>query len=90
MPDMNSETLELILGVATGGVIALIATYLGFRKGVKTLGESIPGEDPFEKLDAKLAEKVDPIIDAIARGVDKLNPKTHGGAGEGPDVKPSA
>lgn len=87
--ELNQETLELVLATATGGVVALIAVYAGFRKGVKTIGEAVPGDDPFDRLDAKLNEKVDPIIDAIERGVDKLNPKTHGGAGEGPDVRPA-
>jgi DNA integrity scanning protein DisA with diadenylate cyclase activity len=87
--DFNSDTLEMVLAAAAGAVVALIAVYVGFRKGVKGMAEALPGEDFFERLDKKLTAKVDPVIDAIERGVDKLNPNTHGGPGQGPDVKQS-
>lgn len=86
--EINQESLETVFTAATGAALAIVAMYVGFRRGVKTMGDSIPGEDVFDMLDAKLTEKVDPIIGAIERGVDKLNPQTHGGAGSGPDVRP--
>lgn len=79
--------IEQIFSIAGGAILALVAVYGGFRVGVKKVAEAIPGEDVFEKLDQKLTEKVDGIVGAIERGVDKLNPNTHGGAGSGPEVR---
>lgn len=78
---MDSDSITAIVGIVAGAVVAVGALYAGFRAGVKRMGEAIPGEDVFERLDKTLSEKVDPIMDAIEDGVDKLNPRTNGGAG---------
>lgn len=76
--------IEQIIQAVGAAVVAIGLVYGGFRAGVKKVGEAIEGPDPFEELDTKLSAKVDPIMKAINDGIDKLNPKTHGGAGNGP------
>lgn len=76
--------IEQIIQAAGAAVVAIALVYGGFRAGVKKVGEAIEGPDPFDALDEKLSAKVDPIMKAIRDGVDKLNPKTHGGGGNGP------
>jgi len=50
---------------------------------VDLMGKIIPGDDPFERFDALLDEKVAPIVQKVEDGVDLLNPRTNGGAGIG-------
>lgn len=72
-----------IIGIVFGSITALVALYYGAREGIKVLGAAIPGDDPVERFGRMLEAKVDPIAKLITDGVDKLNPKTNGGAGNG-------
>lgn len=79
---MDLETVETVKGILIGGVMAVVIFYGGFRMAVHRLGQAIPGDDPVERFDRKLKERMDGIMEAIEKGVDLLNPKTHGGAGK--------
>lgn len=81
--------LELLTELVAVSVLTLVGVYFIVRSGIRKIGEAIPGEDAFDRASLKLEGKVDPILEAIRNGVDLLNPKTHGGAGESaPEEKP--
>ena len=81
MPDIDTIVTIIVAGV-TGFTALYGAVYLGAKK----IGEAIPGDDPVERFALMLEAKINPIAKKIERGVDRLDPTTHGGAGKGPSV----
>jgi hypothetical protein len=69
-----------------GGIVGVVAgIWFAFRAGVQSAGQQIPGNDFFERLDAKLDARVGKAEALISQGIDLLNPQTHGGSGNGPE-----
>jgi hypothetical protein len=79
--------MTLIAETTVAALVGLLAVYGAFHVCVKTIGGLIPGKDKVELFGEKLDSSFAPIIAAIEKGVDLLNPKTNGGAGLAPKVR---
>ena len=82
---MEGNGIGIWIGYIGSGVAVIAGAWFGFRKAVEQAGQKIAGNDFFERLDAKLDTRFGKAEELLSQGIDLLNPKTNGGAGNPPE-----